>query len=134
MKNLYYSVAPWETEDYATSTKEDGKGQTATNDIKPFGLGGSYPFKGKFVISWLSKPYFEPEDGEECGFRMRRDLILEIPHEQFNDELFCSLFGENVILPLKEDDVIEASLIFQAYEWHGEGHQTIHVYDVKKIN
>ena len=88
----------------------------------------------RFVITWLGEPYFEPEDGEKRGFRMRRNLILEIPYEQFNDEFFCSLFDEDVYMPLKEYDVIEATLYFQAYEENGIGHQTIYVNNIKKIN
>ena len=133
MTNNLYSVAPWDTADYATSTKEAGKGQMATDDIK-FTLGGEDPFKGEFVISWIGDPFFEKEEGAGCGFRMRRNLIIEIPHEQINDEFFGSLFDEDVMLPLKENDVIEATLSFQAYEDNGVGCQTIYVTNVKKLH
>ena len=64
---------------------------------------------------------------------MKRNLILEIPYEQRNDEFYCTLTREDVLLPLKEFDVIEASLGFQAYDNNGIGHQDIYVSDVEKL-
>lgn len=91
-----------------------------------------YSMNNNFYISWLGAPYFEPEDREECGFRMKRNLILEVPHEMYNDELFCTLVDNDVLLPLKEDDMVEAELSFQAYEENGIGHQEIFVHSIKK--
>lgn len=87
----------------------------------------------QYYVSWIGSPYFVTEDGAESGFRARRDLILEIPHEQYNDEYFCSLFDEDVLISLKDGDFVEATLSFQAYEWDGVGYQTIYATNVEKI-
>ena len=89
--------------------------------------------RNEYYVSWIGNPYFETEDGVECGFRARRDLILEIPHEQYNDEYFCSLFDEDVMIPLKDGDFVEARLSFQAYEDDGIGYQTIYATNVRKV-
>lgn len=113
------STPPWDSSYFVKSIK--------ALDKKVVGL------RQKYYVSWIGNPYFVTENGAESGFRARRDLILEIPHEQYNDEYFCSLFDEDVLIPLKDGDFVEATLSFQAYEWDGVGYQTIYATNVEKI-
>jgi hypothetical protein len=113
------STPPWDCRYYVKSIK--------ALDKKVVGL------RQQYYVSWIGNPYFVTEDGAESGFRARRDLILEIPHEQYNDEYFCSLFDEDVLIPLKDGDFVEATLSFQTYEWDGVGYQTIYATRVRKV-
>lgn len=47
MKKKYYSIAPWDTADYAPSLKEAGLGLLATLGIKLIELGGKHPKQGE---------------------------------------------------------------------------------------
>lgn len=93
----------------------------------------------KFHINWLGAPYFAPEENEELGYTMKRDALLETSRDDFtdvDDEYFCSIVGESVMIPLQEGDCIEADMFFQAYmedEKHGICHQEISVCNVKKV-
>ena len=87
----------------------------------------------RFIISELFDPFIEREEREESGFRLERKFILEYPHDQFNDEFLCTFVGENALLPLKEQEIIEATLSFHV-ENNGVDCQTIYVTDVKKFD
>ncbi len=104
------------------------------NSIQLFNFDQLFNLRNEFVITWISKPYFDPEENEELGYRMRKDVILAIPQELVDQEFACSIFDEDVLIPLKENDVIEASLFFQAYEDYGSLHQTIYATNIKKVS
>ena len=100
--------------------------------FKPLPIQKTSIFRSEFIVLWLGEPYFDKENVDN-GIELKRKILLELPHECYGDEFYCTLLDKDALLPLKEGDLIEATLTFQISDDDGDFHQNIYLGNVVKL-